>query len=164
MSTGSKTMSARALRHSRLTRAVLSAALLAASAAGQETALSVDQIIQKHIAALGGAENLSAIQNVTMTGQASLMDGQLQAPVTIRAKRPLFMRLEMSIQGQTFVQAFDGKTAWTVNPFMGSPDPQKSSDEDTKAARDDADFIDGSLGDFKAKGNAVELAGKEDLD
>jgi len=139
-------------------------ALFVVSAAAQETELSVDQIVQKHIAALGGADKLSTIQNVTMTGKASLMDGQLQAPVTIRAKRPLFMRLEMILQGQTFVQAFDGKTAWTINPFMGSPDPQKSGDDDTKAARDDADFIDGSLVDSKAKGNAVELTGKEDVD
>jgi outer membrane lipoprotein-sorting protein len=99
-----------------------------------------------------------------MTGKASLMDGQVQAPVTIRAKRPLFMRLDMTVQGQAFVQAFDGTTAWTINPFMGSPDPQKSNEDDTKAARDDADFIDGSLIDSKAKGNVVELDGKEDVD
>jgi hypothetical protein len=47
---------------------------------------------------------------------------------------------------------------------MGSPDPQKSNEDDTKAARDDADFIEGSLIDSKAKGNLVELAGKEDVD
>ena len=163
MSTGSKTTFARASRHNKLARAVAIVALLSASAVAQETPLSADQIVQKHIAALGGAEKLSAIQNVTMTGQASLMNGQVQAPVTIRAKRPLFMRLEMTVQGQTFVQAFDGKTAWTMNPFLGSPDPRKSSDEETRAARDDADFIDGSLVDYKTKGNAVELAGKEDL-
>ena len=139
-------------------------ALVAVSDAAQETELSADQIVQKHVVALGGAEKLSAIQNVTMTGKASLMDGQLQAPVTVRAKRPISMRMEMSVQGQTFVQAFDGKTAWMINPFMGSPEPQKSNEEDTRAARDDADFIDGSLVDYQAKGNAVELTGKEDVD
>jgi outer membrane lipoprotein-sorting protein len=130
----------------------------------QETELTVEQLVQKHIAALGGADKLSAIQNVTMTGKASLMDGQLQAPVTVRAKRPMSMRMEMTLQGQTFVQAFDGKTAWMINPFIGSAEPVKSSEEDTKVARDDADFIDGSLVDYKTKGNAVELAGKEDVD
>ena len=139
-------------------------AFVAASAAAQETELSVDQIIQKHIAALGGAEKLSAIQNVTMSGTASLMDGQVQAPVTVRAKRPASMRMEMSVQGQTFVQAFDGKTAWMINPFIGSTEPKQSSEEDTKAALDDADFIDGSLVDYQAKGNAVESAGKDDVD
>lgn len=130
----------------------------------QEIQLTVDQIVQKHTAALGGADKLSAIQNVTMTGKATLMGGQLQAPVTVKAKRPASMRMEMTMQGQTFVQAFDGQTAWIMNPFMGSLDPQKSSGEDTKTARDDADFIDGSLVDYKAKGNAVEFTGKEDVD
>ena len=68
-------------------------ALFTTSAAAQETELSADQIIQKHVAALGGADKLGAIQNVTMTGQASLMDGQFQAPVTVRAKRPASMRM-----------------------------------------------------------------------
>ena len=157
-------MSAPVLIRNNVARAVLLAALFGALASGQETQLSVDQIVQKHVIALCGADKLSAIQNVTMTGTASLMDGQLQAPVTVRAKRPMSMRMDMSVQGQTFVQAFDGKTAWMINPFLGSPEPKKSSEEDTQNARDDADFIDGSLVDYKAKGNAIELAGKEDID
>jgi hypothetical protein len=99
-----------------------------------------------------------------MTGQASLMDGQLRAQVALWAKRPMSMRMEMSLQGRIFIQAFDGTTAWVINPFMGSPDPVKSSEEDTKIARYDADFIEGSLVDYQAKGNAVEFAGKEDVD
>ena len=157
-------MSAPGLICNNVARAVLLAALFVASTDAQETELSADQIVQKHVIALGGADKLSAIQNVMMTGTASLMDGQLQAPVTVRAKRPMSMRMDMSVQGQTFVQAFDGKTAWMINPFMGSPEPKKSSEEDTQNARDDADFIDGSLVDYKAKGNAIELAGKEDIE
>src|ERR1700720_3218971 len=164
MNIGSRTMSATALIPNNVTRTLLLAALFISSAAAQETELSADQIVQKHVIALGGADKLTAIQNVTMTGTASLMDGQLQAPVTVRAKRPMSMRMDMSVQGQTFVQAFDGKTAWMINPFMGSPEPKKSSEEDTQNARDDADFIDGSLVDYKAKGNEIELTGKEDVD
>ena len=99
-----------------------------------------------------------------MTGKASLMEGQLHAPVIVRAKRPLAMRLDMTLQGQTFVQAFDGDTAWMINPFMGSPEAVKSGEDETKAARDDADFIDGSLVGFQSKGNMVELVGSEDVD
>src|ERR1700694_4727986 len=164
MNIGSRTMSELGLPCSNVARALLLVAFCVASGSAQEPELSVDQIVQKHIAALGGADKLSAIQNVTMTGTASLMDGQLQAPVTVRAKRPMSMRMEMSLQGQTFVQAFDGKTAWMVNPFIGSAEPKKSSEEDPRTARDDADFIEGSLVDYKAKGNTVELAGKEELD
>jgi len=71
----------------------------------------------------------------------------------------------MTMQGQSFVQAFDGTTQWSINPFMGSPDPTKASDEDSATAREDSeDFIEGALFDYKAKGYNVELMGKEDLD
>ncbi|HEY6392680.1 MAG TPA: hypothetical protein VIX89_15480 [Bryobacteraceae bacterium] len=138
-------------------------AFLVTPAAAQDSALTVDQIVQKHTAALGGTAKLKAVQTVTITGKASLVGGQMEAVVTMRVKRPTSMRMEMSMQGKIFVQAFDGVTAWIMNPFAGDGAPQKSNEEDTKAARDDAEFIDGSLVDYKAKGNAVELAGKENV-
>ena len=133
-------------------------------AVAQDTELTVDQIVEKHTQALGGADKLKAIQNVTATGKAVLMGGQLEAPVVMKIRRPASMRMEMTVQDKSFVQAFDGTTAWMINPFLGSPDPQKSNDEDTQQARDDSDFIDGSLVDYKAKGNTVELMGKEEVE
>ena len=113
-------MSAPGLICNNVARAVLLAALFVASTDAQETELSADQIVQKHVIALGGADKLSAIQNVMMTGTASLMDGQLQAPVTVRAKRPMSMRMDMSVQGQTFVQAF-ARLQLAVQLFDASP-------------------------------------------
>jgi hypothetical protein len=139
------------------------AVLLITPLAAQQPALTVDQIVQKHTAALGGAAKLKAVQTVTITGKASMLAGQMDADVTMRAKRPTSMRMEMSMQGKTFVQAFDGVTAWILNPFAGDEAPQKSNEEDTRSARNDAEFIDGSLVDYMAKGNAVELAGQENV-
>ena len=126
--------------------------------------LTLDQVIQKHTDAQGGADKLKALTTVKATGNASLMGGQIEAPITMVMKRPNSMRMEMTVQGQSFVQAFDGTTSWTINPFMGSPEPQKSSEEDAATAREDSDFIDGPLFDYKSKGNTVELLGKEDVD
>ena len=149
-----------------MVRTILSALLLLIPAAAQDkdAALTVDQIVDKHTAAIGGVDKLRAIQSETITGKAVLMGGQLEAPIVMKVKRPGSMRMDMSVQDKSYTQAFDGTTAWTVNPFMGSPDPQKSNDEDTAVARDDADVIEGSLVDYKAKGNAVELMGKEDVE
>jgi len=140
------------------------AAFVIIPAAAQDADLTLDQIVQKHTEALGGVDKLKAVQNVTMTGKASLLGGQMEAPLTMKVKRPSSMRMEMIVQGKSFIQAFDGTTAWMINPFSGSDEPQKQTDEDTKAARDDADFIDGSLVDYKTKGNILELIGKEDVD
>jgi outer membrane lipoprotein-sorting protein len=131
---------------------------------GQEAGLTLDQIIQKHIDAEGGADKINAVQTMKATGTASLMGGQLEAPITVVVKRPSSMRLEMSIQGKSLIQAFDGTTAWMINPLMGSADPQKSNDEDTQSMKEDSDFVGGPLYDYKTKGNTVELIGKEDVE
>ena len=122
-------------------------------------ALTLDQIVQKHTDAMGGADKLKAIQTVTITGTASLMGGQMGAPVTIKMKRPAFLRMDMHIQERTFVQCFDGSHGWIVNSFSGSSAPQRMSEEDTRSARDNADFVEGSLVDYEAKGTSVELVG-----
>jgi outer membrane lipoprotein-sorting protein len=95
-------------------------------------------------------------------GTASIL-GQTEAPLTIQVKRPNMMRLEITYQGRTMVQAFDGTLAWTMNPITGSA-PKQSSDDDTRAAQESSDFIGGNLVDYKSKGNTVELVDKEDID
>lgn len=138
--------------------------ILLVPAHAQESSLTVDQIVQKHAEALGGADQLKAVQTVTITGGASLRDGQIGMPVTIRIKRPLFMRMDMHLQERTFVESFDGSTGWMINSFSGSNTPQKLSEEDTNAALDSSDFFEGSLVDYKAKGSSVELLGQERVD
>ena len=83
----------------------------------QPGSLTLDQIIEKHTEALGGADKLRAIQTVVITGGASLRDGQIGMPVTIRIKRPSFLRMDMHLQERTFVESFDGSTGWMINSF-----------------------------------------------
>lgn len=141
--------------------AVLVPALFCVAAYAQ----SADEVVNKSIEARGGLEKLRAIKTVTMNGTATLggPGGSLQAPFSMKSKRPGQMRMEITIQGQSLVQATDGKTPWTINPFQGSPAPEKMSEDDAKDAEQQAD-IDGPLVDYKAKGNTVELLGKEDFE
>lgn len=130
---------------------------------GQDNpALTLDQIIQKHVEALGGMEKLKAITTFSVAGQATI-SGQTVAPMVMQMKRPSAMRVEMTIQGKKIVQGFDGTTAWMVNPLSGSETPQKATDEDTQEMKNSADLDFSSLVDYKAKGNAVELLGTESV-
>jgi hypothetical protein len=88
--------------------------------------------------------------------------GQMEAPMTMQIKRPSSLRLDLEIQGQTMVQAFDGMTAWTINPFSGGTEPQKMSADEAGEFTDGAD-MDGALIGYKEKGHKVTLVGKEDL-
>jgi outer membrane lipoprotein-sorting protein len=142
--------------------AMLAACALLLAATPVETLLTADQIVQKHVEAIGGEAKLNAIQTLVVSGKASIL-GQTEAPLTIQVKRPNLLRLEIDFQGRKIVQAFDGVTAWTMNPMIGA-EPKQSSDEDTRAAQESSDFIGGNLVDYKSKGNTVELVDREDIE
>jgi len=89
--------------------------------------------------------------------------GPMEAPFTMMNKRPQQTRLEFTVQGMTGIQAYDGKTAWNVMPFMGKKEPEAMSADETKMMEEQADF-DGPLVDYKEKGHKVELAGKEQVE
>jgi len=82
----------------------------------------------------------------------------------VELKRPLKMHVEITIEGQKIIRVYDGKSSgWMVNPFLESKAVQPLSAEELKSITDEADF-DGPLVDYKAKGNQIELVGKESLD
>ena len=132
------------------------ALFLAVSAFAQ----TADEIIDKHIKALGGVEKLKAVKSVKATGK--MKAGPMEFPATIVKSRPDQFRMDFTVQGMTGTQAYDGASGWSVMPFMGKKDPEKMDDDMRKAMQDEADF-DGPLVDYKAKGNKVEFVGKEDV-
>src|SRR5262245_13941614 len=133
------------------------ALLLAVSASAQ----TADEIIEKHIKALGGADKLKAVQTMKATG--TMKAGPMELPVTLTKARPESVRMDFTVQGMTGTQAYDGSTGWLVMPFMGKKDPEKMSDDMLKEIKEEADF-DGPIFDYKAKGNKVEYLGKEDVE
>ena len=148
-----------------MTRRILVAAICAAGllSAQEKTELTLDQILQKHYAAMGGADAMKALKTIVGSGKAQMMGGQLEMTISMKLKRPNMMRQDMAFQGRSLVQAYDGTTAWMINPFTGGADAQKMGDVEAEQVADSAD-LDGPLVDYKAKGHTVELLGKEDIE
>jgi len=140
-------------------RRILAAVMLTALLAPLAAAQTVDEIIAKNVAARGGMQKIKSVSTMRFTGKMTMGQG-MEAPFTMTMKRPNRSRVEFTIQGMTGVQAFDGKHAWAVLPFAGRKDPEAMSEEDSKQMGDQADF-DGILVDYAAKGNKVELIGKD---
>jgi outer membrane lipoprotein-sorting protein len=138
--------------------AFAAALVIAAPAAAQ----GVDEIIAKHIAAMGGLEKLKAVKSVRMSGTMMVGPG-IEAPVVVEMKRPNSMRMDITVQGMVGTQAFDGTKGWTLMPFGGSKIPQEMAAEEMRMAEEQAD-MDGPLIDYKTKGNKVELLGKETVE
>lgn len=131
---------------------------LAAPAASQ----TVDEVIAKNIEALGGLEKIRAVKTVRMTGKMTVGPG-IEAPIVMELKRPNAMRLDITVQGMVGSQAFDGTKGWNLMPFAGSKVPQEMAADEVKLAQEQAE-MDGPLVDYKAKGNTVELQGKEKVE
>jgi outer membrane lipoprotein-sorting protein len=139
-----------------LSLAVLTAVLVASGPAAAQT---VDTIVAKYYQAKGG-DKWKATQSMRVT--ARIVTQGIELPMTIVTKRPNQMRQDMTFQGVSIVQAFDGTTAWGINPMAGSDAPTEVTGPTADALKDQADF-DGALIDYAAKGSTVELVGTEEL-
>lgn len=137
-------------------------AVLALALASPVHAQTADELIAKNIKAKGGMDKIKAMKSLRATGRMSL-GPEMEAPFVMTLKRPNEMRMEFTLQGMTGVQAYDGKSAWSVMPFMGKKDPEAMSADDTKMVAEQSDF-DGPLVDYKEKGNTVELVGREQVE
>lgn len=143
------------------TRILVSLTIAAVLSLPATAQIALDDLIAKHIQARGGMEKMKAVKTVKITAKQSAQGMEL--PVVIQLKRPSQARIDVTIQGKTLVQGYDGKNGWMINPFEGAQDAQKMPDEEVKELEQESD-MDGPLVDHKAKGHTVELIGKEDLE
>jgi photosystem II stability/assembly factor-like uncharacterized protein len=133
--------------------------------AGFVQAMTVDELVARHIEARGGLAKLQAIHSFRLTGKIVFGGGDfsIEARWAELVARPGLLREEVTLQGLTAVDAWDGHEAWSVQPFEGRRDPERVSADEAKARAQDADF-DGPLVDYREKGNVVEDLGTEDVD
>ncbi|MGE5156354.1 MAG: hypothetical protein ACM3JP_02535, partial [Betaproteobacteria bacterium] len=133
-----------------------------ALAAGTLSAQTADDIIARYQQAVGGAQRIAAVQTLRRTG-TFYAGGGLEVPYVQESKRPNKVRSQLTLQGMTMIQAYDGKTGWRVNPFQGKKDAEAMGEDEMKGIIQDAEFDD-ALFDYKAKGNTVQLLGTDEIE
>jgi len=139
---------------------VASGVTLAGRAAPQQSQPSIDQIVTKHLDAMGGLERLKDIQTMKKVAKVT-MQGR-QTTTTMYFKRPNMSRQEVQIDGQTVINAFDGTTPWIINPLTGFNRPVTVSGAQAASIREDSSF-DGPLVDYKSRGMLIDYVGREPL-
>jgi hypothetical protein len=124
---------------------------------------TVDELVAKNIEAKGGAQALQALTSLKVSGKLIVNDGKLQLGFAETKKRPGEVRSEVTLQGMTAVEAYDGTNGWKISPFQGRKDPERMSADDVKELQTESE-IDGPLVNWKEKGSTVEYLGTEDIE
>ena len=136
-------------------------AAAAARPGASKEGLTAEEVVAKNIQARGGIEKIRGVKTLRMTG--TMLVGEDRLPTTIEWKRPSSTRWEFEADDQTAIQVFDGKNGWTLMPFEGNTDPEPMSSAELEDIALQAD-LDGPLVDAEAKGNKIELLGKDDAE
>jgi hypothetical protein len=149
-----------------LLRCALSAALpLAWIAADAQAAdapkLSAGQIIERNLAARGGAAAWHGVKTLAISGHMDIGGrNNMEVPFRSEMKRPRKLRFELDFQGRKAVQVYDGAHGWKMRPYLGRNEAEPYSPQEQQSAAEMQE-LDGPLVDYKAKGTKVALEGIE---
>jgi hypothetical protein len=121
-------------------------------------AQSADDIIAKHIDAVGGKDKVSQITSVYIESNTNVMN--MDAPTKTYIVPGKGYRTESDFNGQKLVQTITDKGGWSINPFMGGTDATAMPDDEYQLRYDELFAVD-PLVNYAADGAKVELQGQE---
>ena len=124
-------------------------------------AQSVDDVVAKAIIARGGVKRIKALHSQRLTGRISLSGGE-SGPFSVEMQRPGMLRETVALGDKSMIRTTDGITGWVVGSLRDVLEPQQVSADELHNLAGSADF-EGPLVDYQAKGNRIELGGKEKI-
>lgn len=131
---------------------------VAAIATSSLYAQTADEVINKHIEALGGKEKLGQIKSVYFENSMEVMGNTApQKEYLVEGKA---YKSDVEFSGTNIISVFTDKGGWTINPMAGGTDAQAMPDALYKAGKSQI-YFSGGLVDYAAKGYKAELQGKE---
>lgn len=120
---------------------------------------NLDDVLAKHFETVGQEKLL---EKQTYSVKATIQQMGMELPMVMKMKRPNKFRMEMEMQGQKMIQAYDGEKGWMIAPWI-SQEPQDLSGAELDQAMEQAN-IDGELYNYKEKGTTATLLGKVNVD
>lgn len=122
-------------------------------------AQSLDKILSNYFENIGGVEKWKSFNSMKITGSTEAMG--MSFGIVVYSKRPNKQLVEVDVQGMKIVEAYDGETAWAINPMAGGTEPAKKTEAEAK--EQGKQMFEDEFIDYKDKGHTVTLEGKEDL-
>jgi hypothetical protein len=135
---------------------LVAVALLGTAFASAQTA---DEIIGKHLNAIGGKDLITQIASVYMEGTMDAMGNQGTIKITqVNGKG---FKQDIDVMGTQVVFCYTDSTGWQIYPMNGNYSAETMTDNQYQTSRDQI-FIGGPFAsDYLARGYKVELLGQE---
>jgi len=125
-------------------------------------AQTVDDIINKHIDALGGKDKLSQVTSLYVESTVNAMGNENPSKTYILNGKDY--KIESEFNGQQFVQCYTvDQGGWVVNPMAGQPSPTAMPDEQYKPGKVQMQIPD-QLFNYAERRSKAELQGTENVD
>jgi hypothetical protein len=130
-----------------------------APAAAAAPALTAEQVVGKHLDALGGKDAISKVKSMSIDATMQVMG--TEAPSKTVVVDGVGMKQESEFNGMKIISAYTDKGGWMVNPMAGAADPTPMPDDQYNTGKVGLS-IGGPLYDYAAKGSTIALTSKDD--
>lgn len=119
-------------------------------------AQTADEIVNKHVEAIGGAANWKKVNSLVITGAMSIQGMSIDVVRTVLHQKGA--RQNISIMGMDNYNIVTPEAGWSYMPIQQKTEVEPLAKEDLKLAQGQLD-AQGEFVDYKAKGHTVELVG-----
>lgn len=120
-----------------------------------------DEIIKKHIDAIGGKDAWSKVKS--MRTEATMKANGAEIKLKFAQVDKKAMRQDINVMGMDGYSILTEKEGWTFMPFQGQTKPEPMTADDVKNGQDDLHLQEDFL-TYKELGKKLEYLGKDEMD
>lgn len=118
---------------------ILMLSFCALSVGGAATQQTLDEVLDRYLRAIGGAEAWRSVTSIRWQGTLVIDPPGVEGSISTMVRRPDKARVEFELKGTTGIQAIGGDAAWWHSPLMGAPEPAAAPAATEASLRQTAD-------------------------
>jgi len=125
------------------------------------SAQTLDEIVTKHIDAIGGKDNWNKLKTIKAESILKIQGAEIHITSIQVDKKAL--RQDISVMGMTGYSIVNNTQGWNYMPWQGQTKPEAMTDDDVKNSQDDL-YIKDEFITYKDLGKRLEYYDTDDVD
>jgi len=96
---------------------------------------SMEDIINKHVGAMGGREKIITLSSALMTGTFAAMGATTPINITTTKKHMIGSRIDIEVDGKNNFQVITPQNGWIFTPVQGDKEPRPLVEDQFKVGQ-----------------------------